>query len=286
MLDPHLVAASHGHVHQIDAVTDLLHGNYNPITTVKEVFPGTVLGLGVADRLDGEIISVDGQTWRIPATGLPELADPDLGMPFAISAEGGIPFTVDVPQGATHVQLASLINNAIHQQQGSRHPVGAVRIDGAFSNVLLRSEHKQNPPFDHLDQVLRREVQFAWESWQGTLVGFAFPLMDSDQITIPGLHLHAISYDRVSGGHVHQATCESVQLSIWLDDVDILIPQSRVSHALEVLEQVATHGGPEQRSQAQRLKGHLQSTHATAKDFADAVALHDAYLHDPYIEKS
>jgi acetolactate decarboxylase len=286
MLDPHLVSASHGHVHQIDAVTDLLHGNYESITTVGQVFPFSILGLGVADRLDGEIVSIDGQTWRIPATGTPELAPTDLGMPFAISAEGGTPLTVEVPQGTTYIQLASIIDSAIHRHRESDYFVAAIRIDGIFSDVLLRSEHRQDPPFMHLDQVLRTEVQFAHESWQGTLVGFVFPLAGSDQVTIPGLHLHAISQDRTSGGHVHHAICDSVQLHMWLDDLDIIVPQSRVSHAFEVLDQVATHGGPQQRAEAIRLKGHLESSDATAEDFAQAIALHDAYLNDPYIEKS
>lgn len=285
MLDPHLVTASHGHVHQIDAVTDLLHGNYESVTTVGEVFRGSVLGLGVADRLDGEIVSVDGDTWRIPASGIPEIAEPDLGMPFAISAEGGSPFTMEVPPGTTQEQIAAIVEQAIHRQHDYRHPIAAVRLDGTFTDVLLRTEHRQDPPFQHLDSVLRREVQFSFDHWQGTFVGFSFPQTNNDQITIPGLHLHAISQDRKSGGHSHRATSDAAQLRIWLDDVDIAVPQSRVTHALDVLRKVAEHGGPQQRQQAVNLMELLQSANSTADDFAQAIALHDAYLHDPYLEK-
>jgi acetolactate decarboxylase len=286
MLDPHLVAASHGHVHQIDAVADLLHGNYESITTVGQVFPGTILGLGVADRLDGEIVSLDGDTWRIPASGVPEIAEPDLGMPFAISADGGSPFTMEVPPGTTQEQIATIVEQVIHRQQDYRHPIAAVRLDGTFTDVLLRTERKQNPPFEHLDQVLRHEVQFPFDNWQGTFVGFSFPQVNNDQTTIPGLHLHAISQDRTSGGHSHRATSDTARLQIWLDDVNIAVPQSRVTHALDVLREVAEHGGPQQRQRAVDLMEHLQSAHSTANDFAQAIALHDAYLHDPYIEKS
>lgn len=286
MLDPHLVAASHGHVHQIDAVADLLHGNYESITTVGQVFPGTILGLGVADRLDGEIVSLDGDTWRIPASGVPEIAEPDLGMPFAISAEGGSPFTMEVPPGTTQEQIATIVERVIHRQQDYRHPIAAVRLDGTFTDVLLRTERKQNPPFEHLDRVLRHEVQFPFDNWQGTFVGFSFPQVNNDQTTIPGLHLHAISQDRTSGGHSHRATSDTARLQIWLDDVNIAVPQSRVTHALDVLREVAEHGGPQQRQRAVDLMEHLQSAHSTANDFAQAIALHDAYLHDPYIEKS
>jgi len=286
MFDPHLVTAAHGHVHQLDVVTDLLHGNYDSITTVGDVFSNAVLGLGVADRLDGEIVSVDGQTWRIPASGVPVIAEPDLGMPFAISAEGGTSINIELAPGTTQDQIATIVEQEIHRQHDNLHPIAAVRLDGTFTHVLFRSEHKQDPPFEHLDQVLRHEVLFPFDKWQGTLVGFSFPQANNDQSTIPGLHLHAISQDRTSGGHSHRATSDNARLQIWLDDVDVVIPQSRITHALDVLRKVAEHGGPQQRQQAVNLIGHLQSTNANAQDFAEAIALHDAYLHDPYLEKT
>lgn len=285
MFDPYLISASHGHVHQIDAVTDLIYGNYESVTTVHEAFSNTVLGFGVAEHLDGEIVSVDGITWRIPASGRPELAGPEVGMPFAIGAEGGSPLTLQVPPGTTQDQIATMVENAIHLQHDQRHPVAALRLDGTFVDVLLRSEHKQSPPYQHLDSVLRQEVQFAFDTWQGTFVGFSFPLQANNDATIPGLHLHAISYDRTSGGHSHRATSVTAQLRMWLDDVDIALPKSRITHALDGLQKVAAHGGPEQRQQAMDLIKHLQSSGATAQDFSEAIALHDAYLHDPYIEK-
>ena len=285
MLDPHLVRASHGHVHQTDAVTDLLHGNYESVTTVAEVFPNSLLGLGVADRLDGEIVSVDGETWRVPASGIPEIAHNNLGMPFAISAEGGAPVPVAVELGATVDDISHLIESIVAELNDGKHTIVAVRIDGTFSNVLLRSEHKQEPPFEHLDEVLRHETQFPFESWTGTLVGFSFPQVNDQGITIPGLHLHAISADRTSGGHCHRAIVSAATMNIWLDDSDIAIPQTRISHAMKLLEIVRKNGGPEQIERARLLLDHLNSEHATAADFAEAIALHDAYLNDPYLEK-
>ena len=285
MLDPHLVRASHGHVHQTDAVTDLLHGNYESVTTVAEVFPNSLLGLGVADRLDGEIVSVDGETWRVPASGIPEIAHNNLGMPFAISAEGGAPVPVAVELGATVDDISHLIESIVAELNDGKHTIVAVRIDGTFSKVLLRSEHKQEPPFEHLDEVLRHETQFPFESWTGTLVGFSFPQVNDQGITIPGLHLHAISADRTSGGHCHSAIVSATTMNIWLDDSDIAIPQTRISHAMKLLEIVRKNGGPEQIERARLLLDHLNSEHASAADFAEAIALHDAYLNDPYLEK-
>lgn len=288
MFDPHIVRASHGHVHQVDVLTDLLHGHYDSVTTVGEVFPNTLLGLGVADCLDGEIVSVDGETWRIPASGVPEIAAFDVGLPFAVSASGGTPIASELSQGATHSDISTFINRVVYEESDAGHAIAAIRIDGTFTDVLLRSEHRQVPPFVHLDQALREEVRFSFQTWHGTVVGFAYPLTDDfggDGVVIPGLHLHAISQDRNSGGHVHDLTVDQAEIRIWLDDCVVDIPRSRVRHALALLHQVRDHGAPKQRDQAVALLEHLNTSHATASDFAQAIALHDAYLHDPYLDK-
>jgi acetolactate decarboxylase len=290
MLDPHIIQASHGHVHQIDVVTDLLHGNYEPVTTVAHAFAKSHIGLGVADRLDGEIISIDGTTWRIPATGIPVTAEPDLGLPFAISAVGGVAIHQDLEPGMSEADLATFVADFVKIANDGAHTIAAIRIDGIFRNVLLRSEHKQEPPFRHLDEVLREEVLFPFESWSGTLAGFVYPQESQSGETtgevIPGLHLHAISSDRTSGGHLHHATVTQAAIRMWLDDADISIPQSRLSHALSLLEHVIEWGSPTQQSQAKQLSELLGSSRSTPADFTSAIALHDAYLHDPYLEKS
>jgi len=290
MLDPHLVRASHGHVHQVDVVADLMHGNYEPVTTVAEAFTGSNLGLGVADRLDGEIISIDGLTWRIPASGVPEAAEPNLGLPFAVSAIGGIPFQQSLESNITDQEIGLIIEDFVKSANNGAHSVAAIRIDGTFRDVLLRSEHKQDPPFLPLNEVLRHEVQFPFDSWSGTLAGFAFPQQSGSTATsgatISGLHLHGLSFDRTSGGHVHHATTIQATLNLWLDDADITIPYSRISHAIKLLEHVMENGTPTQRSKSEYLIDHLVSDQSTPADFTAAIALHDAYLHDPYLEKN
>lgn len=276
MFDPLLLRAAHGYIHQTDVITDLIHGNYDSVTTVAEAFTDSVLGLGVADRLDGEIISLDSMTWRVPASGVPELAAPDLGLPFAIAAFDGTSSSWDI----THDQSLDDIAHEIDQQG-----VLALRIDGEFTNVLLRSEHKQEPPFHHLDEVLREEVQFPFETWHGTLAGFLFPQSGSDGVTVPGLHLHAISFDRTSGGHCHRAIVTNARARLWVEETQVDIPRSRISHTIDLLGVVARNGAPQQRNAAQNLLAHLQSPHCTPSDFAQAIALYDAYLHDPYLEK-
>ena len=102
-----------GHIRQIETVHDLFAGRYEAVTTVGETFTDAVLGIGVAEGVDGEIIHVDGITWRIPANGVPERAGADLGMPFAVAAYGGTPITRDLPSGATMTEITTVVDGVL-----------------------------------------------------------------------------------------------------------------------------------------------------------------------------
>lgn len=227
MFDAALIAAIRrggtpsGHVVQVDYFRDLYAGHYESHTTVGQTFTGSVLGLGAAAELDGEIASLDGVTWQIRMDGVPILADDDLGMPFAIAAFGGRSRTEHLRPGDQFTDITARIDAEL--AHADLHAVAALRIDGVFTDVLLRSEPRQQRPFTPLPEALDHEVRFAFPTWSGTLMGFRFPDVDDGDV-VPGLHLHAISADRASGGHCHAATVERATVTIWFDDLRIEVP--------------------------------------------------------------
>ncbi len=244
MFDARLAAAAHGHVHQYEVVADLFAARYDAVTTVGEAFGGSDLGLGVAEACDGEIVSVGGDAWRIPADGVPVIAPVDLGLPFAVAAAGGVSVELPCPEGATMVDVARLVTDALREVGADDpHHVAAVRIDGTFRDVLLRSERRQEPPYQPLVKVLEDEVRFEFDEWAGTLVGFRFPEVE-DGLVIPGLHLHAIADDRRSGGHVHRFTAEAVTLRVWVDDAEITVPHDRLATLMTRAVSDGRAGGP------------------------------------------
>ncbi len=221
MLDPRLLTAVHGHVRQVETLRDLQTGHFDAVTTVERAFAGCRIGLGVAEAADGEIVAVDGEVWRVPADGVPVVAPPTLGLPFAVAASGGSSISVELASGATMDAITTRIDEVRALIGPTGSPVVAVRIDGTYTDVLLRSEPRQDKPYRLLSDVLEHEVRFSFESWTGTLVGFRFD-DESDGVSIPGLHLHGISADRRSGGHCHHATVLAATLTAWLDDVDFV----------------------------------------------------------------
>ncbi len=230
-----------GHIRQTEVLSDMFAGHFEAVTTVGVAFASvlqgqqgqtqgekTGLGLGVAEAADGEIVAFDGEVWRIPMDGRPVLAEPTLGVPFAVVAEGGKPVIQQLPAGLGFAEITAHIDTLLRSfDKQHEHRVAAVRIDGLFGDVLLRSEPRQTPPYPTLETVLEHESSFAFRRWPGTLAGFRFPDV-SDGIVIPGLHLHGVSDDRASGGHCHRATTIAATLSVWVDDVEVRIPPALV----------------------------------------------------------
>lgn len=203
---------------QVETLNDLALGHFDAVTTVAAAFRDCVVGVGVAEAADGEIVAVDGEVWRIPADGTPVPAPPGLGLPFAIAARGGTRIRMTLPTGSAFASITAAIDVLRSRVDDDRCTVAAVRLDGSFSDVLLRSEPRQEPPYQDLSHVLDHEVRFAFAEWTGTLAGFRFDDA-GDGVAIPGLHLHAISADRLSGGHCHRATVSAATLTAWVDDV-------------------------------------------------------------------
>jgi len=225
-----------GHIRQTEVLSDIFAGHFDAVTTVGEAFAPVLqgqgerngLGLGVAEAADGEVVAFDGEVWRIPEDGRPVLADPGLGLPFAVVAEGGEPVIAQLPAGLGFTEITAHVDALLRRlDKHHNHLVAAVRIDGLFGDVLLRSEPRQTPPFPTLTTVLEHESSFAFSCWPGTLVGFRFPDVN-DGIVIPGLHLHGVSDDRASGGHCHHATIIAATLRVWVDDVEVRIPPALV----------------------------------------------------------
>jgi acetolactate decarboxylase len=77
----------------------------------------------------------------------------------------------------------------------------AIRIDGHFEEVHVRSVPRQTPPYRPLAEVIAQQQISVLRDVSGTMMGFCFP--DAlDGIEMVGSHLHFITDDRTRGGHV------------------------------------------------------------------------------------
>jgi acetolactate decarboxylase len=209
VLDPRLVHAVHvqGLRHaqlgggrephvllQVSTIEALLAGTYDGDVTVGELAARGDIGLGTFNALDGELVLVDGVVYRAAEDGTAAPAEPDRRCPFAVVT----PFA---PERAVRVTEPEADEPLLARVVPDARRCAAVRIDGRFLSLRLRSVPAQRPPYPPLVDVLGHQRTWDERDVEGTVVGFSFPA-HAGGLNLPGHHLHFISADRRRGGHV------------------------------------------------------------------------------------
>ncbi|WP_079253758.1 acetolactate decarboxylase [Endozoicomonas arenosclerae] len=183
---------------QYSTINSLLDGNYDGHFPLQKLARKGNFGLGTFDKLDGELIAVDGLFYQINADGKAHLASPDMKTPFAVvnqfTSELSQPMKENLDLGGLGQYLDSLITRKNHIQ--------AIRIDGTFKKLTVRSIPAQKKPYRKLAEVnATDQVYFHYKNLQGTLIGYRFPDYMGN-LNIPGYHFHFIDANRKFGGHL------------------------------------------------------------------------------------
>lgn len=252
--------------HQLQLAHVLLDGGFDGVATLAEALAGGDHGLGTVDRLDGELVVVDGQPWRVDWHGVAEVMPLETRTPFVVVSTLESPRTVrlrDVDRAGVVAAVEDLVDDP--------GAVISVRLEGAFSSVLVRSVPPQDPPYRPYAEVCATdEVRWEHRPFYGVFVGFRFPDLeaapDEAGSTIPGLHLHGLDRLRTTGGHNHDLHVSDAVLSVGVSrDVVMHLPDRSM---LDLL-----HTPPDMRSLQRRL---LRSGPSTVADLASSLDLDPA----------
>lgn len=188
-------------MYQVATLQSLMTGNYDGFITVDELCRCGDIGLGTFNRLDGEMIVLDGTVYQARYDGSVRLADKTLGVPFATVTRFDADFTESIAPVENMKQLAQQLT-AIVESNG-KNLIYAVRIEvNDCESILVRSVLPQDTPNRPLAAALVTDQrEFTYRNVSGTVVAVYFPSFFTSQ-NMPGWHCHFISADRTKGGHV------------------------------------------------------------------------------------
>jgi acetolactate decarboxylase len=182
---------------QTSTVRALLAGAFDGDVTLGELLEHGDLGLGTLHGLDGELIVLDGRAWKAELDAT--LTEPELSRttPYAVVVRFSPIRAVALlgPFGESELE-----RRLRHRVDAARWPT-AIRIDGHFESVRVRSVPKQAHPYPPLADVIAQQRITELTNVAGTMVGFRFP-DPLDGIEMIGSHLHFVTEDRAHGGHV------------------------------------------------------------------------------------
>lgn len=194
---------------QYSTIDALLTGLYDGVAEVGTVKTHGDLGIGTFDRLDGEMVVLDGQVYRVGADGRVVVVPDRETTPFATVALFKADLDLVIPGGTDYEAFQALVNAALP----SPNLFYALRAEGRFRTLRTRSVPKQAKPYRPLVEVVKEQSVFDFEAVDGVLVGFYSPPF-AKGINAPGFHLHFLTADRKAGGHVLAFAAERLVLRI------------------------------------------------------------------------
>ncbi|MER6351211.1 acetolactate decarboxylase [Streptomyces sp. NPDC001634] len=183
-------------VYQSSTMGALIDGVYEGDASVAQLLRHGDFGLGTFNRLDGEMLVLDGVCYHLRADGSAEVAAPGDLSPFAAMTWFSADTTREVASPTTRSELTAVIDGMVR----SPNLIYAIKITGHFGEVRTRTVHKQEPPYPPLTEAAEGQAETTFTDVAGTLAGYRTP--DYEQgISVAGYHLHFIDNAHERGGH-------------------------------------------------------------------------------------
>jgi acetolactate decarboxylase len=206
---------------QISTINALLDGDYRGSMTFGELKRHGTFGLGTFDKLDGEMIGLEGHFYQIKTDGVAYPVPDSMTTPFAVVTIFDADQTLPAQDGMDYEKLQNYLDEAIPDKS----IFYAVKIDGTFNYIKTRSVPKQQEPYPPLVDVVKEQTVFEFHDVSGTIVGFRCP--DSVKgVNVPGYHLHFITEDRKAGGHLLACQLHDATIAIdYTSEFYMVLPQ-------------------------------------------------------------
>ena len=213
-------------VFQVSLLQSLAYGDYEGSVTIGELKSHGDVGIGTFNRLNGEMIMLDGEVYRARGDGGVEIVRDEETSPFSVVTFMDRDEVMSLKDISDYEALCRKLNQIVEEKGINRFYT--VRIDGLFREANVRSVYAQDEPYRRLVDVMADDQTFFdYENVEGTLVGLYCPSYMSG-LNAVGWHMHFISRDKTKGGHVLDISITDAILTIdSADAFEMRLPQNK-----------------------------------------------------------
>ena len=188
-------------LYQVSTIDALMQGVFDGVQPVGEIKQHGDFGIGTFDGLDGEMIVLDGKVYQARADGAVYPVPDTMTTPLATVTY----FESDrVVKTDRRMNLTGL-SDALSAQLPSQNMIYAVKIHGTFPEMTVRAIPRQEKPYPTLTIAAKNQSVYTYKNANGTVVGFYTPVFFKG-LNVAGFHLHFISDDKKTGGHILDMT--------------------------------------------------------------------------------
>lgn len=219
-----------GVIEQTSTITALLEGGYDGVISCGALRKQGDFGIGTFDHLDGELIMIDGAIFQAKADGTVVRPGNSLKAPFAAVTR----FKPDTKRTVGVATNYELLKKDLDGLRSGNNLFYAFRVDGIFDYVKYRSVPAQVKPYPKLVDVAAQQPVFERRAIRGTLIGFWCPEYVRT-LNLPGYHMHFISEDRKSAGHLLDCSWQGGAVSSEvISDFHLALPQTETFQGLNL----------------------------------------------------
>ena len=216
-----MAPTTHNSIYLCAPVNALVEGLYEEKIPFTEIKQHGDFGLGTFDKLDGEMVMLDGKIYQITSDGQAAMVEDTALTPF-VCVTFYKPLSHDeVDREMTYDAFLKWLGTLLP----SPNLFFAIRVEGLFSQVRVRSVPKQEN-YRPLVEIAAEQPVFDFHDIEGTLAGFFTPSFMSS-VNVPGLHLHFLSADLQKGGHLLECRPRKIRAGIqFLSKLELGLPIS------------------------------------------------------------
>lgn len=218
-------------IYQVALLQSLTLGQYDGFIKVKQLKKKGDTGIGTFDKMDGELIMLDGIVYQVLSDGSVVEAVDDTKVPFGDVTFFSEDFSAEV-QARSLLELQDHLTAII-----SDYGINAfymVKLTGRFNAVVVRSEHPQRRPYPPLDEVMSKQTVFELHNISGTVVAFYCPPFMEGQNTV-GWHSHFLSDDKKHGGHILELSTDTLMAHFdKASEYEMVLPDDDEFHDLDL----------------------------------------------------
>jgi acetolactate decarboxylase len=200
-------------LYQVSAFNVFSAGNFEGNTTYAELAQHGDFGIGTLNCLNGEMIALDGKFYQIPVDGVPRQIISSEKTPYATVTFFNSSQGFQVANVLTYAQLTAGINSSLTNYNA----IYAIKVHGFFDLAKTRSVPIQTKPYPILTEAVKNQTTFTLNGVEGTAVGFYFPNY-MDGVDVVGYHLHFLTDDHLSGGHLLE--CDVKNATVEIDQIN------------------------------------------------------------------
>ena len=211
-------------VTQISLLQALINGCYDGVISAKELKNYGDIAIGTFDGANGELIMLDNVIYRANINGVIEEVSDDELIPFS-----NVTKFIEDDKLSLSVNSIAELKSALNEYKNKKanNLFIAIKITGLFDSITYRSIPKQSKPYKNLDYVVDYEQKvYTRKNIEGTIVGFCFPKYLSN-INTTDYHMHFISSDKTTGGHLLDVIFQNVNVLISIkNELKLILPNN------------------------------------------------------------